>query len=525
MYLQIFFAILSLGIGWAFYWYLLPICVKNKDFIYQFLLYIYPHFEKFLPRPRDTYFIFISLIVAFIMWVICEITYLCNKPKRLTSHGSARWADSKDLKDLFGSDGVPIGRFDGKILRTDKTHLITCAGTRSGKGVGAIIPTLLEYPDSLVCLDIKGENYAVTGKRREKFGKVFVLNPFGVLDGIIDIPSNAYNWLDSIDLNDPGCADKALRIASILVGGSSGDGPENHFNEQAKRLIQGVILLVCGEKSDLRNMPTVAQLIHTTPFPTLCELMKEKGDLAFGVVGTIGAQFANNTSDKELSGILSTAQRATNNIDNPQISKTLIKSDFDISKLPSEKMSIYLIMPADKVRDFKDYIKVFFELAFSSLTSRKEPVKSPVLFLFDEVAQLGHMDSFPKLITLIKGMGGQFWFFFQSIGQLRSIYGKDAATILGNATQIFYGCNDLDTAKLISETLGKETAREYKKDGSYNDYGKPLLTPDEVRQLQPETPIIFMAGKRPIKVKRLDYRTDKEYKGLYDNNPYFKKRS
>lgn len=518
MYLQIFFALFSVGCGWAFWWWLLPALQRKNDFLFKLLITPYPYFKGILPYPSYTYFILLSLVVALVVWVICEIIYLFNQPKRLTSHGSARWADSKDLKDLFGSDGVPIGRFNGKILRTDNTHLITCAGTRSGKGIGAIIPTLLEYPDSLVCLDIKGENYAVTAARREKIGKVFVLNPFGVLG----IPSNSFNWLDSIDLDDPGCADKALRIASILVGGSSDNGSENQFNEQAKRLLQGVILLVCGEKSDLRNMPTVAQLIHTTPFPTLCELMKEKGNLAFGVVGTIGAQFANNTSDKELSGILSTAQRATNNIDNPQISKTLIKSDFDISKLPSEKMSIYLVMPADKVSDFKDYIKVFFELAFSSLTSRNEPVKSPVLFLFDEVAQLGHMDSFPKLITLIKGMGGQFWFFFQSIGQLRSIYGKEADTILGNATQIFYGCNDLETAKLISETLGKETAREIRKDGSYNNYGKPLLSPDEVRQLQPETPIIFMAGKRPIKVKRLDYLKDKEYRGLFNENPYFK---
>lgn len=517
MFLQIFFALLSLGSGGAFCWWLLQTVHKKNDLIYNLLIAPYPKFEGILPYPHYTYFILLSLIVALCVWILCQILNLTYTPKRLTSHGSARWADSKDVKDLIDSKGVPIGRFNGKILRTEKTHLITCAGTRSGKGIGAIIPTLLEYPDSLVCLDIKGENYKVTGTRRREFGKVFVLNPFSVLD----IPSNSYNWLDSIDLSDPECADKALRIASLLVGGSSGDGPENHFNEQAKRLLQGVILLVCGENSELRNMPTVAQLIHKTPFPTLCELMTQKGDLAFGVVGTIGAQFANNTSDKELSGILSTAQRATNNIDNPQISKTLIKSDFDISRLPYERMSIYLVMPADKVSDFKDYIKVFFELAFSSLTSQKKPVKSPVLFLFDEVAQLGHMDSFPKLITLIKGMGGQFWFFFQSIGQLRSIYGKDAATILGNATQIFYGCNDLDTAKLISETLGKETAREYKKDGSYNDYGKPLLTPDEVRQLPPETPIIFMPSRLPIKVKRLNYLKDKEYKGSFDKNPYF----
>lgn len=517
MYLQIFFALFSLGCGASFWWWLLPALQNTNVFLFKLLIYPYPFFKKFLPYPDYTYFILISIVVALLIWILCEFIYFSTKEKQLTSRGSAHWASKNEVQDLIESNGVPVGRFDGKILRVDKTHLITCAGTRSGKGIGAIIPTLLEYHSSLVCLDIKGENYAVTGARRKEFGKVFVLNPFGVLD----IPSNSYNWLDSIDLNDPGCTDKALRIASILVGGSSGVGAENHFNEQAKRLLQGVILLVCGEKSELRNMPTVAQLIHKTPFPTLCQLMKEKGDLAFGMVGTIGAQFANNTSDKELSGILSTAQRATNNLDNELIKRTLIKSDFDILKLPDEKISIYLIMPADKVSDFQDYIKVFFELAFSSIVSRKKRGKYEVLFLFDEVAQLGYMDSFPKLITLVKGLGAQFWFFFQSIAQLRSIYGKNADTILGNATQIFYGCNDLETSKLISETLGKKTVREYKKNGEFSDIGKDLLTPDEVRQLKPDTPIILMAGKPGIMVKRLNYLEDREYIGLFNKNPYF----
>lgn len=515
--LKIFFTLFSLGCGGAFWWFLLPALQRKNDFLFKFLISPYPFLKKYLPWPDYSYFILLSLFIAFLVWILCIIIYFATKEKRLTSHGSARWANIDDVKDLIDSKGAVLGRLEGKILRTDKTHLITCAGTRSGKGVGAIIPTLLEYPDSLVCLDIKGENYAVTARRRKEFGKVFVLNPFDVKG----IPTNSYNWLDSIDLNDPSCGDKALRIASILVGGSSDGGVESHFNEQAKRLLQGVILLVCGEKADLRNMLTVAQLIHKTPLPMLCQAMIEKGDLAFGLVGTIGAQFSNNTNDKELSGILSTAQRATNNLDNPQISKTLIKSDFDISRLPDEIMSIYLVIPADKVSDFKDYIKVFFELAFSSLTSRKKPIKYPVLFLFDEVAQLGNMDSFPKLITLIKGMGGQFWFFFQSVAQLRSIYGKDADTILSNATQIFYGCNDLETAKLISESLGDETVREYKNRGEYHDFGKPLLSPNEVLQLPVETPIILMNGKPPIKVKRLTYYKDKEYKGLFDKNPYF----
>ena len=517
MYLQIFFIIFSLGCGGAFWWFTLPALQNKNDLLFKLLVYPYPFFKKFLPYPDYTYFILLSIFVAFLLWILCEIIYLSTKEKPITTWGIAHYATKKEVKDLIQSKGVPVGRLDGKILRVDKTHLVTCAGTRSGKGIGAIIPTLLEYPDSWVCLDVKGENYAVTGNRRKKFGKVFVLNPFDVLD----FSSNSYNWLDSINLNDPGCVDKALRIASILVGGSSDNGVENHFNEHAKTLIQGVILLVADEKEELRNMLTVAKLIRRTPFEQLCQLMINKGDLSGGEVGNIGAQFLNNTNDKELSGIISTAQRAVRNLTNPQISKTLIKSDFDISKLPDEKMSIYLIMPTDKVSDFKDYIKVFFELAFSSIVSRKKRGKYEVLFLFDEVAQLGYMDSFPKLITLVKGLGAQLWFFFQDIAQIKSIYGDEAGTILGNSTQIYYGCNDLDTAKTISERIGKKTQREYKKNGEFSDKPKSLIEPSEFLQLPPDTPLILMQGKPAIMVKRLNYLQDKEYRDKFDKNPYF----
>lgn len=177
----------------------------------------------------------------------------------------------------------------------------------------------------------------------------------------------------------------------------------------------------------------------------------------------------------------------------------------------------------DQVSDFKTYIRVFFDLAISSLTSRKKRGKYEVLFLLDEVAQLGFLQIIPKSITLLKGMGGQLWLFFQSYSQIQNIYGKDADTILGNATQIFYGCNDIKTANLISDSLGKKTIREYNKNGDYIDSPKPLLFPDEIRKLSPEKPIILMCGKAPIQSKRLNYLKDKEYKGLFNDNPYFDK--
>lgn len=268
-------------------------------------------------------------------------------------------------------------------------------------------------------------------------------------------------------------------------------------------------------------MATVSDLIHRVPIDELCGLMASKTDIAYGVVSSVGSQFLNNVNEKELGSILSTAQRATNFLDNPGIKRTITKSDFKLSMLPDQIMSVYLIMPQDQVSDFRAYIRVFFDLAISSLTSRKKRGKYEVLFLLDELAQIGFLEIIPKAISFIKGIGGQLWLFFQSYAQMQNIYGKDADTILGNSTQIFYGCNDNKTAELISKSLGKKTVREYRKNGEYNDISKDLLSPDEVRKLSPENPIILMAGRSPIMVKRLNYLRDNEYKGLFDQNPYF----
>lgn len=522
MILQIFFILLSISSGVTFYKIALPVIIKQNGFLYKILLNFYQVIKNYLPWSDISYYFLISFFVALAVWILCQIIYFSQQEKPLTSHGSASWANENDVKDLKIKKGIPVGKFGGlfnrKILRINNSHLVTIAGTGAGKGVGGIIPTLLEYPDSVVCLDVKGENCAVTANQRKEFGKVFVLNPFNVLE----IPTNSFNWLDSIDLKNENCISQAQIIAASLVGKTPGNSAENHFNDQAARLIQGVILFVCNDPPESRTMVTVSDLIHKMNFQDLCKAMAADPDLAYGFVSSVGNQFLNNANQNELGSILSTAQRALNSIDTPEIRRTLLKSDFNISNLPDQKMTIYLIMPQEKISLNQGYIRVFFDLAISSLTSRKKRGKYEVLFLLDEFFQLGYMEIIPKAISLIRGLGGKLWLFFQDLPQIKNNYGDEAGSILNNSIQIYYGCNDNETAEKISKRLGNKTEKIFKKNGDFMLHHRPLLTPDEVCKLPTETPIIFMTGRKPIKVKRLNYRIDKEFKGLFENNPYFK---
>ncbi|WCP16236.1 hypothetical protein sphantq_04732 (plasmid) [Sphingobium sp. AntQ-1] len=158
------------------------------------------------------------------------------------THGSARFATDRETRPLAqNGDGLLIGRDrkSGKPLRyAGPAHLLTIAPTRTGKGVGTIIPNLLDYPGPVVCIDPKGENARVTAHYRARFGPVHVLDPFGVT-GMVGA---AFNPLARIDPAGLDLADDAMTLADALVYDAPGEAGEAHWNEEAKALISGIIL-------------------------------------------------------------------------------------------------------------------------------------------------------------------------------------------------------------------------------------------------------------------------------------------
>lgn len=179
--------------------------------------------------------------------------------------GSARWATKDEMRDLSttGDSGLLIGRdpSSGKLLRYEgPAHLMTMAPTRTGKGVGTIIPNLLTADRSIICIDPKGENAKVTASVRERFGPVHILDPFGVTGR----PSAAFNPLDLMDPDSLDVAEDAN--ADALVFDDPGLTTEAHWNEEAKALIAGLILkILVAESPGRRHLGTLREYLTLAP--------------------------------------------------------------------------------------------------------------------------------------------------------------------------------------------------------------------------------------------------------------------
>ncbi|WP_058324897.1 type IV secretory system conjugative DNA transfer family protein [Sinorhizobium sp. GL28] len=445
------------------------------------------------------------------------------------THGSARFATDREVAPLARADsGLLIGRDpkSGKLLRYDgPAHLLTMAPTRTGKGVGTIIPNLLTADRSVICIDPKGENAKIAGRARQQFGPVHVLDPFGVTG----TPSAAFNPLDALDPHGLDVAEDASTLADALVFDEPGMAGEAHWNEEAKALVAGLILkVVAAESPGRRHLGTLREYLTLAPerFAALLKRMQDM-DEAGGLIARAANRHLGK-SDREAAGVLSAAQRHTHFLDSPRMTTVLGRSDFRFADLKHRNVSVFLVLPPDRLSTYSRWLRLL--VTQSLLDMARDPAKpeAPVLYLLDEFASLGHLAPVERAMGLMAGYGVQLWPILQDVHQLRATYGQRAGTFLSNAgvLQVF-GVNDHDSARLVSDLLGQETvvfqtmARALDSDKSGISYsqqhtGRPLLTPDEVRSMAQHIELLFLAGQRAIIAGKLAYYADPEFRGLYD---------
>ena len=467
------------------------------------------------------------------------------------THGSASWANASEaqknghLVEPGKAAGFALARVKDAANHLDQRfrfngHVVTVAPTGSGKGIGAVIPNLLDYPGSALVLDVKGENAAVTACARQEMGQsVHVVDPFSVNGN----EGSGFNVLDLVNVNTPDCVSDSAILADALVIKDDKGGDSTHFNESAKNLLQGLILHVAGlDQPEKRNLGELRRLLTCSEddFIVLLATMAES-EAAYG----IPARAANTLlgmADKERGSVLSTARRNTAFLDDPRIAAALSRSDFDLSEIKDKAMTVYLVMPANRIGPNARFLRLFISSVITSVTSSKAQPAHRVAFLLDEFGQLGYMQQIEDAVSLMRGYGLAFWVFIQDLSQLKGVYPK-WQTFLANSAKSFFGTDDYDTAKYISDSLGKTTI-EFETEtsgrntgsglsgggGSMNrgsssgisqQYtGRELLTPDEVMRLGSERPIVLVRGERPYLLTRLNYLVDPEYQGKFDQNPY-----
>ena len=473
----------------------------------------------------------VAWVTVTVLWAQMHRLDTLFRKDRGDSHGSARFASKAERKAFQSEDGLLIGRDIGtsKLMRYDgPAHLLTLAPTRAGKGVGTVIPNLLTVPRSVLVIDPKGENAKIAGEARKRFGAVHILDPFGVTG----LPASAYNPLGRLSPESLDLGEDAASLAEALVMDPPGQQSEAHWNEEAKALLSGLIMFaVAHEDADRKTLATVREYLTLPPekFRALLELMQDSV-AAGGLIARAANRFLGK-SDREAASVMSSAQRHTHFLDSPRIVVATARSDFQFSALRHDLTSIFLVLPPNRLDAYSRWLRLLVAQALQDIArdaeaaqAGSERLKQPALFLLDEFAALGRLEAVERAMGLMAGYGLQLWPILQDMSQLKDLYGARANTFVANAGVLqCFGVNDFETAKWLSQSMGKETIGYQTESHRPGDIAtttqhitaRDLMTPDEIMQIDPSVQLLRVQGKPVIIARKLRYFADREFDGLH----------
>lgn len=490
--------------------------------------------------------------------------YNGNKNKgNKTLHGFARWAEYEDIQKMgyFDSPGVYIGGWQkakGKThhyLRHDgPEHVFVFAPTRSGKGVGLIIPTLMGWRESSIVLDIKGENYALTaGRLKSKGHKVLRLDFADHLG-----TSAAHNCLAEIKLDGPKTIPEVQRLANMVMDPEN-KGLADYWSKSGLNFFGGFVLhemiMVQYKEKRAATLTDISILLddpnrengckglfeemkstdHEKILKELYENMEERYIKAARTFIASTGQNMLSKSDKEISGVVNTVAANLALYRDPVLAHNIRRCDFTIDDLRNHDVpvNLYLVVsPADLDR-LRPLIRVFIAQVLGRFTETmefengmpKNRYRHRLLLLLDEFTSLGNIATVERAIEFQAGYGVKGYYIVQDIKQLKNVYGENNAIVANCHIRIAYAPNDPETAKYLSDMAGTTTDVARKKSRttgrggssitiSTQETARPLLTMDECMTLPgtskdkkghiiPGEMLIFAAGQHPIRGRQI----------------------
>ena len=453
-----------------------------------------------------------------------------RQSKLVTTYGSARWATDRDLQRarLARPAGVFLGRNGRRYLRHDgPEHVMVFAPTRSGKGVGLVIPTLLTWPDSAVIHDIKGENFQLSAGWRSRFSHCLLFNP-------VDARSAAYNPLLEVRRGAQEVRD-VQNIADILVDPEGALERRNHWEKTSHSLLVGTILHVLYACED-KTLSGVASFLSDPAQPidrTLRSMMATNhlGDRPHPVVASAAREVLNK-ADNERSGVLSTAMSFLGLYRDPTVAEVTSRCDWRIADLVDARhpVSLYLVVPPADIVRTKPLIRLLLNQIGRRLTETLDlqggqPKRRRVLFMLDEFPALGRLDFFESALSFMAGYGLRAFLIAQSLNQIEKAYGPNNSILDNCHVRVAFATNDERTAKRISDALGTTTELRAQRNYaghrlspwlghlmvSRQETARALLTPGEVMQLPPDEEILMISGHPPVRAKKLCYFEDRNF--------------
>ncbi len=457
-----------------------------------------------------------------------------SKNKVITTYGSARWADVSDVAEagLLGERGVVLGLYDDRYLRHDgPEHVLVVAPTRSGKGVGLVLPTLMTWPGSAVIHDVKGENWQLTAGWRAQFSHCLLFDPTNPL-------SARFNPLLEVRKGEQEVRD-VQNIADILVDPEGARERRDHWEKTAHALLVGAILHVLYAENE-KTLARVASFL-ADPSRSISRALKimlttnhlgtEDAPKVHPVVASVARELLNK-SENERSGVVSTAMSFLGLYRDPVIAANTARSDWRIADLVTAErpVSLYLVVPPSDISRTRPLVRLILNQIGRRLTESLGPLDSErrrheLLLMLDEFPALGRLDFFETALAFLAGYGVRAFLVAQSLHQIDKAYGPNHAILDNCHVRVAFAPNDERTAKRLSDALGTATELRAQRNLSgkrlsvwlshtsisEQETPRPLLTAGEVLQLPKDDALVLVSGTPPIRAKKLQYFNDQNF--------------
>jgi type IV secretion system protein VirD4 len=447
------------------------------------------------------------------------------------TYGSARWADSSDVRKagLLGRDGVVLGLYGGRYLRhRGPEHVLAVAPTRSGKGVGLVLPTLLTWPGSTIVHDIKGENWQLTAGWRAQFSRCLLFDPTNPLSAQFNPLLEVRKGLNEVR--------DVQNIADILID-PEGMKPRDHWDKTAYALLTGAILhvLYAEREKTLARVATVladpSRSILTTlkVMATTNHIGTGEAPMAHPAVASIARELFNK-SDNERSGVVSTAMSLMGLYRDPLIAANTARSDWRISDLmgADRPVSLYLAVPPSDISRTRPLVRLILNQIARRLTETlpADPAsRRQLLLMLDEFPALGRLDFFETSLAFMAGYGVRAFLVAQSLHQIDRAYGFNHSILDNCHVRVAFAPNDERSARRLSDALGTATELRARKNISGSrlsawlphvsmaeeETPRPLLTPGEVLQFPSQETLVMVSGTPPIRARKLQYYNDHNF--------------
>ncbi|MCL4765401.1 MAG: IncP-type conjugal transfer protein TraG [Hyphomicrobiaceae bacterium] len=455
-----------------------------------------------------------------------------SRKNTITTYGSARWADDTDVREagLLSEKGIVRGlRHDQYLRHNGPEHVLAIAPTRTGKGVGLVVPTLLTWPHSAVIHDIKGENWTLTAGWRSRFSHCLLFDPTNPLSArfnpLLEVRKGAMEVRD------------VQNIADILVDPEGAREQRDHWEKTAHALLVGAILhvLYAEQEKTLARVATFladpARSIRRTLWIMLTtnHIGTDATPIVHPVVASVARELLNKT-DNERSGVVSTAMSLLGLYRDPIIAATTAASDWSISDLMSAEhpVSLYLVVPPSDISRTRPLVRLILNQIGRRLTEAlpgDAVNEHRLLLMLDEFPALGRLDFFESSLAFLAGYGVRAFLVAQSLHQIDKAYGPNHAILDNCHVRVAFAPNDERTARRLSDALGTATELRAQKNlsgrrlaawlshvtVSQQETARPLLTPGEILQLPENEELVFVSGVPPIRAQKLQYYADRNF--------------